>query len=123
MPPITVLDYGYKLPSNPTFGDVFWPAMEENIQKMNDHTHSGVDSAPIAALTANVLSTDWGSDLGNGKYAQLITLPGTRTFDNTRIEVRRSTGEMAYPTIEKASSTTFNIFTNDPTLAYVISYV
>lgn len=123
MPPITVLPYGYEKPSNPTYGDVFWPAMERNIQKMNDHTHDGSNGAPIAAVTASVLAAAWGSDLGNGTYRQLITLPGTRTYDATRIEVRRSTGEMAYPTIVKDSATEFYIYTNDPTVAYVISYV
>lgn len=121
--PIQTLSYGYEKPTNPTTGDVFWLALERNIQKLNDHNHDGTTGAPIAAVTAAVSAAAWGSDLGNGKWRQTITLPGSRTFDATRIEVRRSTGEMAYPTIEKIDSTSFYLYTNDDSLAYVISYV
>jgi len=123
MPPINTLSYGYEKPVNPTTGDVFWLALERNIQRMNDHSHNGTDGPRIAATTEAVSAASWGSDLGNGKWRQTITLPTGFTFDNARIEVRRSTGEMVYPTIEKIDSTSFYLYTNDDSLAYVISYL
>lgn len=121
--PLTTLSKGYKKPSDPCYGDVFYPAMEDNIQQMNDHTHNGTDGALIASTTQSVSAGSWGSDLGGGTYRQLITMTSPFVYDSTRIEVRRSTGEMAYPTIEKVSSNTFYIYTNDNSVAYTISYV
>ncbi len=121
--PLTDLSYGYEKPSNPTTGDVWFPAMERNIQRMNDHTHDGDNGARIAAETASISSGAWGSDLGGSKYRKLLTLPAGFTFDAVRIEVRRSTGEMVYPTIEKVSSTTFYLYTNSNALTYTVSYI
>lgn len=121
--PLSTLSYGFEKPSNPTYGDLFWPAMERNIQRMNDHTHNGTNSARIAATTAEVLSAAWGSDLGGGTYRQTITCPAGFTFDTCRIEVRRDTGEVVYPKLVRVTSTTFYIYTNDNTAGYTISYV
>lgn len=121
--PISTLSNGYKKPSDPTYGDLFFPAMETNIQLMNDHTHDGSDGNQIANTTQSAAAASWGSDLGGGTYRQLITMTSPFVFDSTRIEVRRSTGEMAYPTIEKVSSNTFYIYTNDNSVTYTINYV
>lgn len=121
--PLSTLSYGFIKPSDPTYGDQFFPAMETNIQKMNDHTHDGSNSAPIAATTQTVSSASWGSDLGGGTYRQLITTPSGYSFDSNRIEVRRSTGEMSYPTIVRVSATTFYIYTNDNSVTYSIQYI
>lgn len=121
--PLSTLSYGYLKPSNPTFGDQFFPALEDNIQLMNDHTHNGTNGARIAKATSTVSAGSWGSDLGGGAYRQEITLPTGFTFDTVKMEVRRSTGEVTYNTIEKTASTKFYIYTNDNTLAYTIVYV
>lgn len=121
--PIEVLSYGYEKPSDPTFGDVFWPALERNIQQLNDHNHNGTNSAPIASVTASISSGSWGADIGGGTYRQEITLPAGRTYDTTRLFFKRSTGEMTYPTVERASATSFYIYTNDNSVSYVVSYV
>lgn len=121
--PITVLSQGYQKPSDPTAGDLWFAAMEENIQLMNDHTHAGDDGAFIAKSTSSVVAGSWGADLGGGLYRQLITLPDSRTFDTTKLEVRRSTGEVVYAQIERVSATTFYIYTNDNSLDYTIYYV
>jgi hypothetical protein len=121
--PITVLSKGYKKPSNPTYGDLWFPAMEDNIQRMNDHTHNGTDGAQIANQTVSASSGSWGSDLGGGSYRQLITTPTGMQYDSTRISVRRSTGEQAYPTLERVSATTFYIYTNNNAITYTLSFV
>jgi hypothetical protein len=122
--PIQTLSHGYEKPTNPTTGDVFWQAMERNIQRMNDHNHDGDTGGPqLASVTSDVLAANWGADLGGGTYRQLITMPNPMAFDTTRLEVRRSTGEVAYPDMVKVSASTFYIYTNAPTVSYVISYV
>lgn len=121
--PIQTLSHGYEKPTNPTTGDVFWEALERNIQRMNDHDHDGVSAPQIAATVEEVLAANWGADLGNGSYRQLITLPDPMEFDSTRIEVRRSTGEIAYPDIVRVSASTFYIYTNDNSVSYDVSYI
>lgn len=120
-----VLSYGFKKPKNPDTGAIFWPALEFDIQQLNDHSHNGVDSAPIVK-TQSILASAWGSDLGGGKYRQLVTLPNTLTvvltFDAISIEMRLSTGDVIHPTIEKVSSTTYYVYTNDNSQTYTAVY-
>lgn len=120
---ISTLSKGYKKPSNPTTGDLFFPALEDDIQLMNDHTHNGSDGALIANTQQTVSSAAWGSDLGGGSYRQLLTVPTGFAYDSARMQVRRSTGEIVYPTIERVSSSTFYLYTNDNSKSYVINYV
>jgi hypothetical protein len=120
---ILLLSFGYERPENTCTGDVWFPAMERNIQRMNDHTHDGVNAGFIAANIGQALAANWGVDLGGGSYKQLLTLPDGMTFDHSRIEVRRSTGEVAYPTIVKSTDTAFYLYTNDNSLSYNLSYV
>ena len=77
-----ILSHLFKKPQTGDKGSVFWPALEEDIQKMNDHTHNGSDSARIpssstTATTQSINSASW-SSVGGGLYRQLITMPGTK---------------------------------------------
>lgn len=115
------LSYGYKKPQNPDTGDVFWPALEANIQALNDHTHDGVTSAPLATRQVTLLAANWVAT-ANGTYRQLVTVPAGLSYDTCQVWVRRSTGEVCYPTIERVSGTTFYLYTNDNSLSYVLSF-
>ena len=117
-----ILSKGYEKPINPDTGDVWFPAMERNIQRMNDHTHNGTDGAFIAVTIQDILAANWGADLGGGTYRQLITLPSGIQFDSTRLEFRLSTGQVVYPTVERVSGTTYHVFTNDNALSYKAIY-
>lgn len=123
MAAITILTFGYELPNNTCTGDVWFPAMERNIQRMNDHTHDGEDSSRIAATVQDVLAANWGADIGGGMYRQTVQMPVGFTFENSRIEVRRSTGEVVYPSIVKVTETTFYLYTNNNTVSYKVSYL
>lgn len=122
------LSYGYKKPVNPDTGDTWFPAMEANIQQLNDHNHDGTNSAFIATqpsqlpTTQAVSSVNWGATLGGGLYRQLITMPGTLTFDTKVITMRTSAGIIVYAQIEKVSSNTFYVYTNDNTQNFVAYY-
>ena len=120
--PISTLSKGYKKPTNPTTGDAWFPAMEDNIQRMNDHTHNGTDGALIAVTTQDILSANWGADLGGGLYRQLMTMPAGFQFDQTRIEIRSSGGEVIYAKIERVSATTYYVYTNDATISMKALY-
>ena len=116
------LSKGYKKPQNPDTGDVWFPAMEQNIQQLNDHTHNGVDSQFLAVTTQTISNASWGSDLGGSTYRQLVTLPTGIQYDSTRLEFRLTTGEVVYPTVERVSSTTYYVYTNDNTVSYTAIY-
>lgn len=122
MSALITLSFGYEKPTNVGYGAQWFPAMERNVQRMNDHTHDGEDGARIAAETQDVSSDNWSADLGGGSYRQEITMPEGMTFDDARIEVRRE-GEMVYPKIVKTAASKFYLYTNDNSANYTISYV
>lgn len=117
------LPFGLKKPQSGDRGAVVFPAMEDNIDRLDGHTHNGTDSAPIpgSSITAGTTSIPAGSwvSLGGGHYRQSVTVPAGYTFDSQTISIRLSTGDYIYPTIEKISATQFWVYTIDNTLSYV----
>lgn len=117
------LSKGFKKPQNPDTGDVWFPAMEGNIQQLNDHNHDGSNSQPLATTSVSATAGAWASaPQGGGLFRQTITVPAGMTYDTCDIWVLRSTGERAYPTLERISSTTFFLYTNDNSLAYTLQF-
>ena len=52
------LSHGYEKPETGDKGSVFFPALEDNIQKLNDHNHNGLNSELLtAAASAAVTQT------------------------------------------------------------------
>lgn len=115
------LSKGYKKPQNPDTGDVWFPAMETNMQLLNDHNHDGVTSQPLATISQSIDNSAWLAVSG-GLFRRLLTVPTGLTYDTCDIWVLRSTGERTYATLERVSSTTFFLYTNDNTLAYTVQY-
>ncbi len=122
------LSFGFKKPENGDLGSIVFPALEDNIQQLNDHSHDGVDSTKIVSgsLDPTQVSIAAGSWVlvGNGLYKQTITLPGTLTYDKTSFTVKLSgTGHLVHPTIEKVSATQYDIYTNDNSVGFEVSYL
>jgi hypothetical protein len=123
----TTLSYGYVKPQTGDRGSVFFPALEANIQQLNDHDHDGTDSAKLTTASSNVmtesiLAASWGATIGNGQYRQLITLPVTLSYDTIQIFFRNSSGETVFTKHTKASSSTYYVYTNDDALALTAVY-
>jgi len=123
----TTLSYGFKLPDTGDRGASFFPDLEADIQQLNDHTHNGVDSAPLAitsvALTTQAIASGSWVSLGSGSYRQLVTLPGSLTYDAISLQFRiTASKDIIQPTIEKASSTTYYIYTNDSSIGVTALY-
>ena len=113
------LNHGLTKPANGDTGETFFPQLAANVQYQSD----------ILSNTSSAAAASWGSDLGGGTYRQLITLPALLTispksyvFDDLLIKVRDASGNVCYPTILKASSTTFYIYTNDTSQTFTINY-
>lgn len=120
---MNTLSYGYKLPQNPDTGDVYFPALEFDIIRLNGHSHNGVDSALLSSSLQSVLAVNWvAAPIGGGVYRQLVTMPAGFSYDTCEIWFKLSTGEVVYPSVERASASTFYVYTNDNSLAYTAFY-
>ena len=117
------LSYGYLKPDNPDTGDQFFPAMEFNIQRLNDHNHDGSNSAPLTTVSQNILPGSWvAAPIGGGLYRQLVTIPAPFDYDVCAIFFKLSTGEVVYPSVERVSTSAYYVYTNDNSLTYVAYY-
>lgn len=126
------LSYGYKKPQTNDKGSVFFPALEEDIQQLNDHNHNGVNSAPIPVAylikdTQTIDSANWVATSG-GRYRQEVTMPAGLTYSNIfmrfLIDGGAQDGETIYPSIEKGSAANkYYVYINDNTLDLTALYV
>lgn len=121
------LTYGRKKPQNADKGTVFFPALEDNIVLDDAHNHNGTNSSKLTAassiaVTQSILAAAWVS-LGGGSYRQLVTMPGTITYDDYSIQFRdTTTKEIYYLQAEKVSSNTYYVYVNDNTKALTAVY-
>jgi hypothetical protein len=121
------LSYGFKKPQSGDLGSVFFPALEDNFQQLNDHSHDGTDSALLSAAsidpTIRTISSGSWVLVSTGTYRQLVTLPGTLQYDNVVATFRNSsTGHYYHLTVEKAGANTFYVYINDNTVSLSVHY-
>lgn len=129
----TTLSYGFQKPATGDKGSVFWPILESDIQKLNDHTHNGSNSSKLTAVAStaivqSVSSASWVAQ-GDGTYRQTITLPASLTssggtYDDYNIQIRNAAAskDILFLTVSKATSTTFYIDINDNSLDLKVVY-
>lgn len=120
------LSFGFKKPQTNDKGPVVFPAMEANIQQLNDHTHNGSNSSKLDAksmegIIQTIASGSWVSQ-GNGQYRQLVTVPAGFDFDKVTINFRTPSGDYVLPTVQRVSTTQFYVWTNDNSIAYTAVY-
>ena len=88
------LSYGYLKPESGDKGNVFFPALEDDIQQLNDHTHDGITSAKLTSqsiigVSDTILAAGWVLVSG-GTYRQVVTTPPSVTFDDYARRDRKS---------------------------------
>lgn len=111
-----VLSFGYKLPETGDFGDVWFVAIEDNITRLNAHTHDGtnsskITSSSISAVTQTVVSGSFG--LVGTKFEATVTAVGITNIDEYAIHVKDpTTKDPIYLEVEKVSTTQYKLFTN-----------
>lgn len=129
----TTLTYGRKLPTDGDRGSTFFDDLEANIAINDAHTHDGVTSPSIpgkniAKSTQTILTGSWASVAGQiGTYSQTVTLPSGVTTANMlpKFQVNNAgpdQGDIIYPTIRWASTTSYDIFINDNTVEILATY-
>lgn len=123
------LSKGFKKPQSGDKGSVWFPALEDDIQQLNDHTHNGTDSHAISGgnITNNVVTiaaVDW--VVFAPGYRFLLSIPADFTYDGSHKEVRISggptDGAIVFPTIEKVSSSAMYVYSNSNTVAFAVSF-
>lgn len=127
----TTLSYGIVVPQTGDRGSVWFPAIEDNLEQLNDHNHNGTNSAllspsafSITGFTSTIASGSWGAVSGkSGLYEQTVTVPAAVTeVNNYDIHVYNSSGHRLDLTIERQSATTYKIYINDNTLTLTAVY-
>lgn len=117
------LSYGYKLPQTPDKGTDFFPALEDNIQQLNDHAHDGNDSALLSAtssqaVTQALVAADWVL-VANGIYKQTVNTPTDIGIDTHAVSFKITDGAKAghflLLSVERVSATSYDVFINDNT--------
>jgi len=121
-----ILSFGFKKPQSGDRGSIWFPALEFDIQRLNDHTHDGINSNKIPSSSVTVISqiipVSWTLN-GTANYDQTVTMPSGFTFDEYLVSFRKtSTGEVLYLSCSKVSSNTYKISTFDPTLDVTAIY-
>lgn len=126
-----VLSYGYKLPETGDRGNIWFPALEDNITRVNGHTHNGTDSPSLtatafSAIMQNILAASWVLVSGS-TYRQLVTVPVGMTFDRSLMQFLITAGpninQNIYPRLEKVSVNTYYVYVNDNTIALKAYYL
>lgn len=120
--------YGYKVMEAGDLANVWMPAIEDNWTRMSAHNHDGVDSVlltpdSISKFTSSISHLSWGAPTA-GIYSQTITVPAAvlEVNDYELYTYITSTGERIYPSITRASATTFTIAVNDNTIDLTVRY-
>ena len=113
-----ILSNGYKLPETGDFGDVWFPALEDNIQRLNDHNHDGnnsdkLTSTNVAKFVQTVLTAAFAPS-GNEFIAAGVTLAGGAVdVDSATVQFRDpTTKEPIYLKYVKATQTQIDVYTS-----------
>lgn len=125
----TTLSYGYKKPVTGDKGSVFYPDLEFDIQRLNDHNHDGSNSAiltstSVTSVVQTVTNAGWAAVSGQpGTYKQNVTMSAGIAFDTHAIQIRNnSTKEMLYLSVTKTGTNAFDVYINDNTIALQVMY-
>lgn len=126
----TTLSNGYIRPDTGDRGATFFPALEQNIQRLNDHNHDGTNSERLSPTSIdNTLQTlsnvDWVL-ISPSVYRQLVTMPSTLQFDGRvmqfQINSGANAGDLFYPSVEKVSANTYHVYINDNSVDVLVKY-
>ena len=114
---MVILSNGFKLPETGDFGDVWFPALEDNIQRTNDHDHDGnnsnkLQSSSIEGIVQSIISANF-SPSGSEFVAAVTLAGGNVDIDKKHVIFRDpTTKEPVYLRYEKVSNIQINVFSS-----------
>ena len=112
-----VLSKGWKLPQTGDFGDVWFLALESNIQQSNSHKHDGIDSEKISSISfvsvvATLAAASFTANI-DGSFTAPVVIPSGALIDTLALTFKDPiTKDQIFLKVLKTSSTTFNVTTN-----------
>jgi len=115
----------YQTPEDTETGNTVFSILQDFMERMATHQHTGADSKEISLNIAKdvedfTLGVDYSwTDLGNGVYRAQIPVPGTTTYDASIRKFFFDDGgdfNEFYPTVEKIDANNYYVYTNDDTL-------
>jgi len=121
------LSYGVDKPQSGDRGAVYFPALEDGLQYLNDHAHDGITGAPIPAtnvvpVTQSVLAANWVAYV-DGIYRQALTVPNGKLFSAVSVSFKGATDFQTYLLGTEASTLyAYYVYVNDPTLSFTATY-
>lgn len=123
----TTLSYGYKIPASGESGTAVFTILEDDITRLNSHSHNGTDSAllsrtAIVGTSQTISSSSWSANGATGHYRQAVTLPAGFSYDTVTISFRTTAGDVIIPTVEKISATQYYVYTIDSTINFIALY-
>lgn len=128
------LSYGYKKPTNGDSGGSFFPALEHNISRLNDHSHDGLNSTvipstAIALVSQSLASFPWEA-AGAGVWKKTVTIPSGKKYENLFVVFRDAAGDQVFLDVKKSFDadnaeikTQYCVYSNDNTLVITAFYV
>jgi len=126
------LSFGFKKPEDGDKGTIFFPALEDNIQQVNDHDHNGtnskkIPSSSVEAVTGTIVPGDWIETVAGNVWQEQVTVPAGVDLSKTEILFRISggpnDGAQIHPYVRAFSTTAFIVEVNDPSLTLTYMYV
>ena len=112
-----ILSKGYKLPDTGDFGDTWFPALEDNINRINSHSHDGTNSEKLTttsmeAIVSTIASGDFAAS-GSEFFARITLAGGVIDIDKKHVIFRDpTTKEPIYLRYIKHSTTQIDVFTS-----------
>ena len=127
------LTKGFFKPQTGDKGSVWFPAMETNMQKLNDHVHNGTDSQKLTSIALDaavqtVTSAGWNTPV-SGVYEQTVDItaafPSGISYDTHTLVIRvnDADAEVVYLKTKRITATSFKMYSNDASLAVKILYL
>jgi hypothetical protein len=118
-----ILSKTVKKPEDGDKGSVWFPALEFDLELLNDHAHNGTNSTAIPSLNItpvklNIAAGSWVAAFSphNGIYkSAVLTVPNPqKTVDDCVLMFKDSLGRQLHLGVEKVASNTFYVYINDP---------
>lgn len=126
MPLLTT--FGFKKPQNSERS--FWDALNENTQKVNDHTHNGMDSNKLgskdmARETSTIIPANWTAVAGQtGHFKADVLFPAGIAYSKSNVNpVFYIADKVVQLSAERKSDIEMTVFINSNTNTVKIVYV
>ena len=122
--------YGYKLPADGDLGSTFWNDLEDDISRLDAHTHNGTNSPKITAASVNstrdAAAITW-AVLGGAEFRATITVPAGIVVpygsSTGQIPLFIASNEIVFLKWLAISTTQYYVYSNDNTLAFTVFYI